>query len=112
MHAGAGHSVAVKTDGSLVSWGFDDAGQVRETPTGTFTMVSAGHRHIVALRPDGTLLTWGDGYAVQETPTGTDIAAVAAGYDHSVALRSNGALVSWGNDRDGQIRATPTMNCF
>ena len=30
VHAGAGHSVAVKADGSLVSWGFDRAAQVTE----------------------------------------------------------------------------------
>ena len=95
-----------------MSWGFDGAGQVSKTPTGPFSMVSAGHRHSVALRADGTIITWGDGAAVQDTPTGTDFVAVVAGYDHSVALRSNGTLASWGNDKDGQIRTTPTMNCF
>ena len=95
-------------------WGNDIAGQVSDTPTGTFAMVSAGHGHSVALRFDGTLLVWGDrsSAAVQETPTGAGFEAVVAGYDHSVAIRSDGTLVSWGDDKAGQIRSTPTAARF
>ena len=34
LGGGDRHTVALKPDGSLVSWGLDSVGQVRDTPTG------------------------------------------------------------------------------
>ena len=43
IDAGSNHSVALKADGSLVSWGYDSEGQVWDTPTGAeFNAVAAG----------------------------------------------------------------------
>ena len=54
------HSVALKSDSSLVSWGRGDEGQVRDTPTGAeFDAVAAGGYHSVALKSDGSLVSWG-----------------------------------------------------
>ena len=42
IDGGYRHSIALKSDGSLVSWGYDREGQVRNTPTGAvFTEVAA-----------------------------------------------------------------------
>ena len=58
--AGLRHSVAVRSDGSLVSWGNDDDGQVSNTPTGAlFFMATAGANFSVALKIDGSLVSWG-----------------------------------------------------
>lgn len=49
--AGSDHSLALRTDGSIVSWGDDTDGQVSDTPAGTgFMQVAAGQRHSRTLR--------------------------------------------------------------
>jgi alpha-tubulin suppressor-like RCC1 family protein len=69
------HTVAIKTDGTLWTWGRNQYGQLgdnnSENDTGKYTpaqtvtsgtnwkMVSAGHSHTVAVKTDGTLWTWG-----------------------------------------------------
>ena len=71
--AGRSHSVALRSDGSLVSWGYDSQGQVRDTPTGAeFDAVAAGGIHSVALKSDGSLVSWGrdDEGQVRDTPKG------------------------------------------
>jgi len=69
--AGYGHTMALRTDGSLWAWGNNEYGQLgdgttinRNTPVriGTETdwaYVSAGTRHTVAIRADGSLWAWG-----------------------------------------------------
>lgn len=97
--AGLYHTVALRTNGSLIAWGWDgDYGQVSNTPiTGTYTAIAAGGSHTVALRTNGSLVAWGyDGEGqVSNTPTGT-YTAVAAGSYHTVARRTDGSLVAWG----------------
>jgi hypothetical protein len=97
--AGHEHSVALRTDGTLVSWGSDGSGVVSGTPVGTFSAVAAGYAHSVAIRTDGTLVSWGlnGSGVVSGTPVGT-FSAVAAGEDEfaSVAIRTDGTLAAWG----------------
>ncbi|HHW91012.1 MAG TPA: hypothetical protein GX745_08945, partial [Clostridiales bacterium] len=104
------HCTALKSDGSLVSWGRDNNGVVSTTPTGTdFVQVSCGVHHCTALKSDGSLVSWGyDNYnQVSNTPTGTDFVQVSCGHHHCTALKSDGSLVSWGYDYNGQVSNTP-----
>ncbi|HUQ69824.1 MAG TPA: RCC1 domain-containing protein [Planctomycetaceae bacterium] len=49
VDAGAFYSVALRTDGTLVSWGNNFFGQVSGTPTGLFCVVVAGDYRDVAM---------------------------------------------------------------
>lgn len=123
--AGTHHSLALRADGSLASWGVEgppsnDYGQVSGTPTGTgFTYVAAGQYHSLALRSDGSIAAWGlDSLGqVGNAPIGTGFIQVDAGIFHSIALRGDGSIVSWGVNNGGgvdfgQVTSTPLGTGF
>ncbi len=126
--AGFAHTVAIKTDGTLWAWGYNEYGQLgdgtwedKNTPTqiGTDTdweAVAAGDYHSLALKTDGTLWVWGnngygqlgDGTTVNKNiPTrigiDTDWSAIAAGFYHTIALKSDDTLWAWGYNNYGQL---------
>jgi alpha-tubulin suppressor-like RCC1 family protein len=122
--ANYGHSVAVKTDGSLWAWGNNGTGQLgdgskiqRTTPVqiGTgFASVAAGNMHTVAIKTDGSLWAWGyngngqlgDGTTtMQLSPEriGASYSAVTAGAYHTAAIKTDGSLWGWGSNDTGQV---------
>jgi hypothetical protein len=128
IDAGGAHSVALKADGTLLTWGDDSAGQLgvgrtlgSTTPTRVsaisgVTAVAAGATHVIALKSDGTVWTWGDnsdGQLGDGTTTGRSspgrveglagVVAVAAGTGYSVALKSDGTVWTWGVNFRGQL---------
>ena len=76
--AGYYHTVAVKTDGTLWAWGYNDFGQLG----------------------DGTM---GDKSIPGQIGTATNWQAVAAGYYHTVAVKMDGTLWTWGYNYYGQL---------
>ncbi|MCL2593939.1 MAG: S-layer homology domain-containing protein [Promicromonosporaceae bacterium] len=118
-------SMALRSDGSLYTWGSNEWGQLgdgtitgRHTPARVLTEVtaiSAGSAHSMALRSDGSLYAWGanwigqlgDGTTASGVPTPvrvlTGVTAISAGGSHSMALRSDGSLYAWGTNQVGQV---------
>ena len=74
VSAGWYSSVALRQDGSLVSWGNDEHNQVSDTPEGyDFVVVLAGERHSTAIRQDGSIVVWGRNDPVKsQTPDRVD----------------------------------------
>jgi alpha-tubulin suppressor-like RCC1 family protein len=75
VSSGTGHTAAIKTDGTLWTWGYGTLGRLGNrittgnisTPITTFAggtnwkQVSSGSDHTAAIKTDGTLWTWGYG---------------------------------------------------
>jgi Cys-rich repeat protein/parallel beta-helix repeat protein len=117
---GTFHTVALKSDGTLWTWGYNFYGQLGYGPSGSeapnplpqkvgsatnWVAIAAGYYHTVALKSDGTLWAWGPNNNGQVV-TGTDDnrwVAVAAGHYHNVALKSDGTLWAWGENIAGQL---------
>ncbi len=116
--AGSAHAgFAVRSDGSLVSWGEDSHGQgVLSVPTGNdFVMVSGGIDYCLGLKLDGSLVMWGQsGYGLSDMPEGTDFINIGAIGSHAAfAVRSDGSLVAWGEDSHSSgILNVPSGNKF
>lgn len=90
--AGAYHSLAVKSDGTVVAWGWDTGGQVAgATGLTDISKVAGGYAYSLALKNDGTLIAWGDNTDGQTVipAAAVNITAIAAGPSHALALRAD-----------------------
>src|SRR5262249_37806294 len=88
--AGANHSIALKSNGTVVAWGRGDFGQTN-VPTGLTNAVAiaSGADFSFALKSDGTLTMWGDddGGGLSPIPARlSNVVMVAAGDNHALAL--------------------------
>ena len=134
---GQSSSAAIKTDGTLWTWGYNVYGQLgdntvvrRSSPVQTvaggtnWKQVAAGFNHIAAIKTDGTL--WVCGYnnrgqlginsivnkssPVQTVCGGTNWSQVSAGRDHTAAIKTDGTLWLWGRGIDGQLGDNTVVN--
>ena len=108
--AASGHqSVALKSDGTVVSWG-DGAGVPEEL--GDVIAIAAGNYHKLALKSDGTVVAWGDNaWGQLNVPEGlSEVTAIAGGYGHSLALKSDGTVVAWGLNHAGQLNVPDALS--
>ena len=110
--AGGYHSLALKSDGTVVGWGGNDDGWGNSTGQATVpdelmnvAAIAAGYVHSLSLKSDGTVVGWGDNSVGQlNVPGGlTNVTAIAAGEHHSLALLGDGTVVGWGQTNFGQV---------
>jgi hypothetical protein len=110
MAAGGNHSLALKSDGTVLAWGYNESGQ-STVPAGLSGVVAiaGGGDHSLALKSDGTVVAWGATGSAQSTvPAGlSGVVAIAGGEYHSLALfrqplpalqmqfSGNSLLLSW-----------------
>lgn len=99
IDAGAIHSLALRSDGTVIAWGDNTRGQT-SVPVGLSDVVaiSAGSYYNLALKGDGTVSAWGENTWGQATvPPGlSEVVAISAGLSHSMALKADGTAVTWG----------------
>lgn len=128
--AGAGHVLALLSDGSLRAWGYNGPGQVgdgtttdRWTPVQVLglraraTAVAAGSFASYAILSDGSVMAWGsNGYGELGIGTTDDqwspvavgglssnVVQIAGGAFSAYALLSDGSVKAWGSNGDGQL---------
>ena len=93
--AGSLHSLALRDNGEVVAWGYDQCGQTNVPPEAQTDVVAiaAGRMHNLALKRDGTVVTW-SGQAVDRftSPPGlSNVVAISAGGYHSLYLTASNA---------------------
>jgi alpha-tubulin suppressor-like RCC1 family protein len=122
ISASSQFNLALKSDGTVVSWGYsiglgESTLTKRDTPlpvagVSDAKAIAAGGVHGLALRSDGAVLAWGynqHGAVDPQSPSDTvivppvevpglpnGITSLAACDTHSLALRSDGTVWSWG----------------
>lgn len=93
--AGGHHNLVLKSNGTVVAWGWNYYGQ-STVPVDLqgVVAIAAGEAHSMALKSNGTVVVWGDNlYGESTVPAGlTGVTAIAAGRDHILALKRTGFL--------------------
>ncbi|WP_404425983.1 fibronectin type III domain-containing protein [Nibricoccus sp. IMCC34717] len=135
--AGNSISFAIKSDGTVWSWGMNNLGQLglgdkveRKVPaqiptTGGFTSivsVKATSSFALALKSDGTVWSWGNntngqlgnGTTTESTvpvqiPGLYNVTSIAAGSSFALARLSDGTVRSWGLNSNGQLGDNTTV---
>ena len=126
--AGLDHNLALKSDGTVWAWGWNDYGQLGDgtmqlralpvqvgTLTGIIAIAAGGH-HSMALAADGSVWAWGAAtVSLSNRASGTRVLsparvaqlsgaqAIADGGLHALALTNDGTVWTWGNNGYGQL---------
>lgn len=135
---GSFHTTAIKTDGTLWTWGVNSFGVLGTNSTvaiayspgqtvsnvNTWKQVNSGDRHIAAIKTDGTLWLWGracwgslgnncvlnTSSPVQTVSGGTNWFSVSARGFNTAAIKTDGTLWIWGNSANGTHGDNTTIN--
>ena len=130
VSVGTFYTAAIKTDGTLWTWGYGGSGRLgnastvsTSTPVTTFAggtnwkQVSVGSNHTAAIKTDGTLWTWGNGgngrlgnasTVSVSTPVttfagGTNWKQVGTFSGTMTSIKTDGTLWTWGYGLNGRL---------
>lgn len=100
---GRNHGLAIRGDGSIVSWGLDSA-RAGAPARGEFVAVTGGGLFSLALDTKGKVVMWGgsalnadyDAVVGVGAPAGIKFTAIAARGRYSVAVSADGDIYGWG----------------
>ncbi len=103
VEAGEFHSVALKSDGSVVVWGTNNYYGQTNVPISAKSgvkAISAGGFYTLALKTNGTVVAWGSIHSTNIDSTApvaaqSGVTAIAAGYDGAALLKSGGSVAMW-----------------
>ena len=105
------HTVALKTNGTVVAVGDDQYGRTDVSDWKDIIAVSAGVNYTLGLKSDGTVVAVGaDNDGKCEVENWKNIVAIAAGTDHSVGLKSDGTVVAVGANSDDECEVSGWTN--
>jgi alpha-tubulin suppressor-like RCC1 family protein len=127
IDAGFNHTIAIKSDGTLWTWGRNDFGQLgdgtttnKNLPTqisaASWSEIAAGNSFSLGIKTDGTLWAWGkndvgqlaDGtynnkYAPVQIGTSNNWSKINTAKNHVLALKTDGTLWVWGDNTYWQL---------
>jgi alpha-tubulin suppressor-like RCC1 family protein len=129
------HSIALKSDGTVWTWGRNSEGQLGDGTNNNSNVplqvsnisnviaISGGEYHTLVIKDDGTVWAWGkntngqlgNGTTVDSNVpvqvTGlADVVDVAAGRYYSIALKSDNTVWCWGENLYGQLGNGATVD--
>lgn len=103
ISAGAYYTVALKSDGTVVTAGNNYYDQRDVDNWIDIVSVQAGDWHTVGLKADGTVVAEGGNYRGQcNVSDWENIVAISAGGSHTVGLKADGTVIAVGSNKQGQ----------
>jgi hypothetical protein len=112
--SGTEHCLAVKSNGTMVAWGFNAKNQTNVPPGLTnAAAVTGGLAHSLALRKDGTVIGWGNNSSNQTNVLSdlTNVFAIAAGSSHNLVIVDRSTVIPqapWFDVSPGNLQLTGT----
>ena len=93
-------ALALRSDGTYVTWGINDY-NILEVPVGvTFRDVSFHYGYALGVTNTGSIISWGEATyfdaVLDNIPLGNDFASVTSFDNSALALKSDGTYVAWG----------------